>query len=79
MTRQEPLVRTRRLAPDPRGRRIDLRKTLRETLRDGGDTIPLRLAAPRRIHPPLVILCDISGSMNPYARMFLHFLHQSEF
>jgi uncharacterized protein len=70
-----PLMRTRRLAPDARGRRVDLRATLRETLRTGGDTIPLRLAAPRRIHPPLVILCDISGSMNPYARMFLHFLH----
>jgi uncharacterized protein with von Willebrand factor type A (vWA) domain len=70
-----PLMRTRRLAPDARGPRVDLRATLRETLRTGGDSIPLRLAAPRRIHPPLVILCDISGSMNPYARMFLHFLH----
>ena len=32
-------------------------------------------AAPRELHPPLVVLCDISGSMNPYSRMFLHFLH----
>jgi hypothetical protein len=37
--------------------------------------IPLVRAAPRELHPPLVVLCDISGSMNPYARMFLHFLH----
>ena len=57
------------------GRRIDLRNSLRESLREGGDLIPLVRAAPRELHPPLVVLCDISGSMNPYARMFLHFLH----
>jgi uncharacterized protein with von Willebrand factor type A (vWA) domain len=70
-----PMVRTRRFAADPRGRRVDLRATLRATLRGGGDVIPLVRAAPRTLHPPLVVLCDISGSMNPYARMFLHFLH----
>jgi uncharacterized protein with von Willebrand factor type A (vWA) domain len=70
-----PMVRTRRFSADPRGRRVDLRATLRATLRGGGDVIPLVRAAPRQLHPPLVVLCDISGSMNPYARMFLHFLH----
>ena len=70
-----PMVRTRRHAPDPRGVRIALRATLRESLREGGDLIPLVRALPTQIHPPLVVLCDISGSMNPYARMFLHFLH----
>ncbi|HEX2198949.1 MAG TPA: VWA domain-containing protein, partial [Burkholderiales bacterium] len=70
-----PLVRTRRFRAHRAGTRIDLRKTLRETLREGGDVIPLVRAAPRELHPPLVVLCDISGSMNPYARMFLHFLH----
>ncbi|MGA8006781.1 MAG: VWA domain-containing protein [Burkholderiales bacterium] len=70
-----PEIRTRRLAPNPRGRRVDLRATLRESLREGGDVIPLVRNAPGREHPPLVVLCDISGSMNPYARMFLHFLH----
>ena len=69
-----PMIRTR-YAAHPRGRRIDLRATLRATLRGGGDVIPLVRAAPRELHPPLVVLCDISGSMNPYARMFLHFLH----
>jgi uncharacterized protein with von Willebrand factor type A (vWA) domain len=68
-------VRTRRLAPSRAGRRVDLRATLRETLRGGGDIISLVRAAPRVLHPPLVVLCDISGSMNPYSRMFLHFLH----
>jgi uncharacterized protein with von Willebrand factor type A (vWA) domain len=70
-----PMIRTRRFSPHPRGRRVDLRATLRATLRGGGDVIPLVRAAPRTLHPPLVVLCDISGSMNPYARMFLHFLH----
>jgi uncharacterized protein with von Willebrand factor type A (vWA) domain len=70
-----PEIRTRRHAPSARGRRVDLRATLRESLREGGDVIPLVRSAPGREHPPLVVLCDISGSMNPYARMFLHFLH----
>ena len=70
-----PLIRTRRHAPDLRGRRVHLRATLRQSLREGGDVIPLVRSKPVTIHPPLVVLCDISGSMNPYARMFLHFLH----
>ncbi len=70
-----PVVRTRRFRPHRAGSRIDLRASLRESLREGGDIIPLVRAAPRELHPPLVVLCDISGSMNPYSRMFLHFLH----
>jgi len=70
-----PMVRTRRLAPHRRGARVHLRATLRESLREGGDVISLVRAKPIVVHPPLVVLCDISGSMNPYARMFLHFLH----
>ena len=70
-----PLIRTRRKKVSRKGKTIDLRATLRESLRDGGDIIPLVRAAPTELHPPLVVLCDISGSMNPYSRMFLHFLH----
>ena len=70
-----PLIRTRRKRILPNGTGIDIRATLRESLREGGDIIPLVRTAPRELHPPLVVLCDISGSMNPYARMFLHFLH----
>jgi hypothetical protein len=70
-----PMVRTRRLAPHRRGARVHLRATMRESLREGGDIIPLVRARALQVHPPLVVLCDISGSMNPYARMFLHFLH----
>ena len=70
-----PLIRTRRFRPHPNGRRVDLRKSLRESMREGGDIIQLVRSAPTELHPPLVVLCDISGSMNPYSRMFLHFLH----
>ena len=70
-----PLIRTRRRRISPKGKAIDLRATLRESLREGGEVIALVRAAPRTLHPPLVVLCDISGSMNPYSRMFLHFLH----
>lgn len=66
---------TRRFAAHPNGRRIDMRATLRTALRSGGREIPLRRREPRRRHPPLVILCDISGSMSRYSRMLLHFLH----
>jgi len=70
-----PVVRTRRKKISRNGKSVDLKATLRESLRKGGDIIPLVRAAPRELHPPLVVLCDISGSMNPYSRMFLHFLH----
>jgi hypothetical protein len=70
-----PLIRTRRRRISPKGKAIELRATLRESLREGGEVIALVRAAPRTLHPPLVVLCDISGSMNPYSRMFLHFLH----
>jgi uncharacterized protein len=70
-----PMVRTRRYQAQRNGARIDLRRSLRESLREGGEIITLVRAAPRELHPPLVVLCDISGSMNPYSRMFLHFLH----
>jgi uncharacterized protein with von Willebrand factor type A (vWA) domain len=68
-------IRTRRHRPDNRGERVDPRATLRAALRGGGGVIPLKLTSPRFRHPPLVVLCDVSGSMSRYARMFLHFLH----
>ena len=69
-----PLMRTRRLKPDSRGRLTDLRATLRTSLRSGVDSIMLQHRSYRRRHPP-VVLCDISGSMSRYSRMLLHFLH----
>ncbi|MEK0082785.1 vWA domain-containing protein [Benzoatithermus flavus] len=72
-----PIMRvpTRRFVPDPRGSRIDLRRTLRQSLRGGGASIDLARKEPRERHPPLVILCDISGSMSRYSRMLLLFMH----
>ncbi len=66
---------TRRRRPNPAGSEVDLRATLRATLRAGGATIPLEWRARRRRPPPLAALCDISGSMSGYTRMLLHFLH----
>ncbi|MDN5926131.1 MAG: VWA domain-containing protein [Hyphomicrobiales bacterium] len=69
------LVRTRRFKADPRGRRVDQRAMMRSALRTGGDLILPKFRSPREIHPPLVVLADISGSMSQYTRIFLHFLH----
>ncbi len=70
-----PVRRSRRARRDRRGERLDVRATLRVARRTGGD--PVRLVRRRRVtrHRPLVVLCDISGSMEPYARAFLAFLH----
>ena len=67
--------RTRRLRPDPQGAKVDLRATLRRSLRQGGELV--EIARSRRVTrpPPLVVLCDISGSMSRYAQILLHFLH----
>jgi uncharacterized protein with von Willebrand factor type A (vWA) domain len=68
-------VRTRRFTPDAHGARIDLRRTLRRSLRDGGSTIELARRSQATRHPPIVAICDISRSMSDYTRVFLHFLH----
>jgi uncharacterized protein with von Willebrand factor type A (vWA) domain len=66
---------TRRFQPDRGGARIDMRQTLRQSLRAGGHMIDLARRAPKIRQRPLVVLCDISGSCSSYSRMFLHFLH----
>jgi uncharacterized protein len=68
-------VRTRRLAPHRRGHLIDIRRTLRASMKGGGDFIDLRFIGPKTKPPPIVALLDISGSMSQYSRVFLHFLH----
>ncbi|MDA0655839.1 MAG: VWA domain-containing protein [Proteobacteria bacterium] len=66
---------TRRFRPNIRGARTDIRAMLRNSLKYGGDFIPLKKKSRQRRPPPLVVLCDISGSMERYSRMLLHFLH----
>lgn len=68
-------LRTRRLAPDPHGERIDLARSLRESRKTMGDLAPLSFRSRVLLPPPLVVLCDISGSMGRYSEMMLHFLH----
>jgi uncharacterized protein with von Willebrand factor type A (vWA) domain len=68
-------VRTRRLAPDPHGERIDLARSVRESRKTLGDLAPLRFRDRVLLPPPLVVLCDISGSMGRYSEVLLHFLH----
>lgn len=66
---------TRRFRPDPSGPRADLRATIRASMRMGGEITSI--ARKRRVTqpPPLVLLCDVSGSMAHYAQILLHFLH----
>jgi len=68
-------TRRRRLMANPRGHRIDMRRTLRASLRTGGAIIDLKRRAPGHRKPPIVALLDISGSMSEYSRVCLHFLH----
>lgn len=68
-------VPARRRVPAARGREIDMRRTIRASLRSGGAIIPLAFRRKKEVHPPIVALLDISGSMSQYSRLFLHFLH----
>ncbi len=71
---QPGLRRTRRWIPG-RGARIDLRRALARSLRTGGEIVQLPRRR-RRLKPrPIVLLCDVSGSMERYSRTLLHFAH----
>ena len=69
------LVQTRRFQTHLKGQRADLRKTLRDAAKYGSDMIFLKKKRRKSRPPPLVILCDISGSMDRYSRILLHFMH----
>jgi uncharacterized protein len=66
---------TRRYKPDPRGLRLDMRRTLRGSLRTAGDIVDIHHLGRIEKPAPIVALLDISGSMSEYTRLFLHFLH----
>jgi len=66
---------TRRNAPARRGVTFDLRRTMRRAFSTGGETLSFARKE-RKIKPrPLVLICDVSGSMERYTRALLHFLH----
>ena len=74
LTMEDDKTRTRRLIADPHGARIDPRRSFRRSLSVGG-AIDLEFRAQALRAPPVVAICDISGSMSEYTRIFLHFLH----
>jgi uncharacterized protein len=67
-------LRVRRLKREARGR-IDPRRTMRNSLKVGGDIIIPAFRTHAEVEPPIVAICDISGSMSQYSRLMLHFLH----
>jgi len=67
-------VRRRRHEASAAGSRIDLRRTMQRMVRHPQLLEPVR-TQPRRELPPVVVLLDISGSMDRYARLFLHYVH----
>ena len=73
-----PYHKSRRLQAARHGRRLDARKVVRKSLKYGG--VPLELAwRKRKLKPrPLVLICDISGSMDLYSRLLLQFMHSME-
>jgi uncharacterized protein with von Willebrand factor type A (vWA) domain len=70
-----PVRPSRRHVPRRTGHRLDLRRTIRRAHRTGGDPVEqvLRRRKPRRRR--LVLIADVSGSMEPYSRAYLHLLH----
>src|SRR5207237_5325302 len=60
-----------------RGHEPDLRRIVRSSLRTAGDPVHRHWRAPSRRPRPVVLVCDVSGSMTPYARMLLQYVHAS--
>jgi uncharacterized protein with von Willebrand factor type A (vWA) domain len=69
-----PLRRSRRLAPAHGAGVLDARRTLRQALRTGGLPLQRSWRRPKLVPRKLVVLCDVSGSMEPYARALIMFL-----
>jgi hypothetical protein len=75
LTLAVPQRRSRRQQPTSRGKHTDLRSTLRQARRTGGHPLRLARRAPAMRPRQLIVLCDISGSMEPYARAMLQLLY----
>lgn len=72
---RRPTRRSRRLRRHHRGRKLDLRQTIRESLGSGGDPFRRILRTRARVQRKLIVICDVSGSMEAYARPLLLFVH----
>jgi uncharacterized protein with von Willebrand factor type A (vWA) domain len=75
IARARPRRTSRRRSPDPRGDVLDMRRMLRRCLRSGGDPVDQPWRSRKEVPRKLVVLCDVSGSMDAYARALLLFLH----
>jgi uncharacterized protein with von Willebrand factor type A (vWA) domain len=70
-----PDLTSRRSRPRAYGGQVDMRNTMKHMMKAAGSIADLRYRSPFRRPPTLIILCDISGSMDSYTRMLLHFMH----
>lgn len=75
IARMRPQRLSRRRSADLRGTSLDVRRMIRRSLRTGGDPVDRPLRARKDVPRKLVVLCDVSGSMDSYARALLLFLH----
>jgi len=76
LARRHPTRLSRRTRPTRRRSHIpDLRQTVHASLRTGGEPLHRRWRAPTSRPRPLVLVCDVSGSMAPYARMLMQYMH----
>ncbi|MFK7846572.1 MAG: VWA domain-containing protein [Rhodothermales bacterium] len=66
---------TRRFTPSVKGKKLDFRKTVQLGSKSGGEILQMAFQGKKRKPRPVVLICDISGSMERYARMLLHFMH----
>ena len=69
---------SRRWAASPKGTRPDMRRTMRNLVGPGADMMQLAMSDRKPRRRPLVVLADVSGSMETYTEMFLHFLHAAQ-
>jgi uncharacterized protein len=78
LARRAPMRLSRRTRPSVRrGHRPDVRRMVRGSLRTSGEPLRRHWREPTRRPRPVVLVCDVSGSMTPYARMLLQYLHAS--
>jgi uncharacterized protein len=75
IARQRPKRASRRRVADRKGDVLDMRRLIRKSLRTGGDPVDRPYRARKNVPRKLVVLCDVSGSMDSYARALLLFLH----
>jgi hypothetical protein len=75
IARRRPRRFSRRHERDPRGDLLDMRRLIRRSLRTGGDPVERAYRSRKEVPRRLVLLCDVSGSMDAYARALVLFLH----